>query len=241
MGLLVRREHSRKELGRKLRAKGIRPLALGALAWLFISALGLGLVYISLVYLGAHNAHLAANASTGVDVLTRYVEHTFGNPGLWLLATVILLACLTTGVGLVSACGVYFSQLLPLSYRAVVILISAFSLGAANLGLAQLIAIAVPVLYTIYPVAIALVGLNLLSRCWRNPRTVFAPVLLVALIFGLVDGFKAAELQAWIPSLLLSLPGASMGLGWLLPVLVACALAAAWDRVRPCPPAHAAH
>lgn len=29
---------------RKLRAKGIRPLALGALAWLFISALGLGLV-----------------------------------------------------------------------------------------------------------------------------------------------------------------------------------------------------
>lgn len=28
----------------KLRAKGIRPLALGALAWLFISTLGLGLV-----------------------------------------------------------------------------------------------------------------------------------------------------------------------------------------------------
>lgn len=68
-------------------------------------------MYISLVYFGAHNAHLAANASTGVEVLTRYVEHTFGNPGLWLLATVILLACLTTGVGLVSACGVYFSQL----------------------------------------------------------------------------------------------------------------------------------
>ena len=67
------------------------------------------------------------------------------------------------------------------------------------------------------------------------------PVLLVALIFGLVDGLKAAELQAWIPSLLLSLPGASMGLGWLLPVLVACALAAAFDRLRPCPPSHAAH
>ena len=107
----------------------------------------------------------------------------------------IVLACLTPGVGLVSACGVYFSQLLPLSYRAVVILISAFSLGAANLGLAQLIAIAVPVLYTIYPVAIALVGLNLLSRCWRNPRTVFAPVLLVARICGLVDGFKAPVRQ----------------------------------------------
>lgn len=197
-----------------------------------IAALGLGLVYVSLVYLGAHNGHLAQGASTGVQVLTSYVEHTFGAPGMWLLATVILLACLTTGVGLVSACGAYFSQLLPLSYRAVVIIVSVFSLGAANMGLAQLIAIAVPALYTIYPVAIALVALNLLNRLWRNPRSVFVPVLAVALVFGLVDGLKAAELQALIPDAVLGLPGASMGLGWLLPVLVVWSIAAVLDRLR---------
>lgn len=202
-----------------------------------IAALGLGLVYISLVYLGAHNAHLAPDASTGVQVLTSYVEHTFGAPGLWLLATVILLACLTTGVGLVSACGVYFSQLLPLSYRTVVTVVSIFSLGAANLGLTQLIAIAVPALYTTYPVAIALVTLNLISRLWRSPRRVFVPVLLVALLFGLVDGLKAADLQALIPPSLLTLPGAAMGLGWLLPVLVVGIVAAAADRLRPAPAA----
>lgn len=149
---------------------------------------------------------------------------------MWLLAAVILLACLTTGVGLVSACGVYFSQLLPVSYRTVVVVVSAFSLGAANLGLAQLIAIAVPALYTIYPVAIALVALSLLSRCWHNPRRVFRPVLLVALGFGLLDGLKAAGLEQWIPSALLSLPGSSMGLGWLLPVLTVWVCAAVWDR-----------
>lgn len=204
-----------------------------AIAAGIIAALGLGLVYISLVYLGAYSAQLTPNATTGVEVLTSYVEHTFGAPGMWLLAAVILLACLTTGVGLISACGVYFSHLMPLSYRTVVIVISAFSLGAANLGLAQLIAIAVPALYTIYPVAIALVALNLLSGLWRNQRLVFAPVLLVALCFGLMDGLKAAGLEAAIPAALHSLPGASMGLGWLLPVLVTWAIVVVLDRLRP--------
>lgn len=223
-----------------VKSRGIRDPRLHtryAIAAGMIAALGLGLVYVSLVYLGAHNAHLAADASTGVQVLTRYVEHTFGAPGLWLLATVILLACLTTGVGLVSACGVYFSQLLPLSYRAVVFIVSAFSLGAANLGLAQLIAIAVPALYTIYPVAIALVALNLLNHLWRSPRRVFVPVLLVALLLGLIDGLKAANLHALIPDALLALPGADMGLGWLLPVLAAGAAATVVDRLRPVPAA----
>lgn len=216
-----------------IRSQGIQDARLQtryAIAAGVIAAMGLGLVYVSLVYLGAHSAQLVPDASTGVQVLTSYVQHTFGSAGMWLLAAVILLACLTTGVGLVSACGVYFSQLLPVSYRTVVVVVSAFSLGAANLGLAQLIAIAVPALYTIYPVAIALVALSLLSRCWHNPRRVFRPVLLVALGFGLLDGLKAAGLEQWIPSALLSLPGSSMGLGWLLPVLTAWVCAAVWDR-----------
>ena len=221
-----------------IRSQGIQDARLHtryAIAAGLIAALGLGLVYVSLVYLGAHSAQLVPDANTGVQVLTSYVQHTFGPVGLWLLAAVILLACLTTGVGLVSACGVYFSQLLPLSYRTVVVSISVFSLGAANLGLAQLIAIAVPALYTIYPVAIALVALSLLSRCWRTPRRIFRPVLLVALGFGLLDGVKAAGLEQWIPTALLSLPGSSMGLGWLLPVLAVWVCAAVLDRCRSTP------
>ena len=221
-----------------IRSQGIQDARLHtryAIAAGLIAALGLGLVYVSLVYLGAHSAQLVPDANTGVQVLTSYVQHTFGPVGLWLLAAVILLACLTTGVGLVSACGVYFSQLLPLSYRTVVVSISVFSLGAANLGLAQLIAIAVPALYTIYPVAIALVALSLLHRCWRNPRRIFRPVLLVALGFGLLDGVKAAGLEQWIPTALLSLPGSSMGLGWLLPVLAVWVCAAVLDHCRSTP------
>ena len=197
-----------------------------------IAALGLGLVYISLTYLGGHSMDIAGEVHTGAQVLTAFVQHTFGGAGTWLLAFVILLACLTTGVGLVCACGAYFSQLLSVSYRTMVVLLCAVSLIVANQGLAQLIAVAVPVLYTIYPVAIALVVLSLLSGCWRHQGLVFVPVICVALAFGLLDGLKAAGFAQWTPDGLERLPGAAMGMGWLTPVLAAMVAMALVDRAH---------
>ena len=68
---------------------------------------------------------------------------------------VISLACLTTAVGLVSACGAYFSEMLRLPYRAVVVAIGLACILVSNQGLAQLIALSGPVLVGIYPLAIA--------------------------------------------------------------------------------------
>ncbi len=195
-----------------------------------IAAIGLGAVYISLVHLGAHSHHLAQEASTGVQVLTLYVQHSFGPAGLWLLAVVIVLACLTTGVGLVSACGAYFAPLLGVSYRSVVLTVGLFAMGVANQGLAQLIVVAVPALYSIYPVAITLVALNLLSSLWRRPSAVFKVGLGVALAFGILDALRAAGAGAWLPAWLEQLPGQAMGLGWLLPVGTAVALTAMAQR-----------
>ncbi|WP_284334967.1 branched-chain amino acid transport system II carrier protein [Comamonas sp. NoAH] len=197
-----------------------------------IAATGLGLVYVSLIYLGAMSGTVVAADASGVQILTSYVERTFGTSGIVLLAAVILLACLTTGVGLVSACSAYFSQLLGVSYRTVVIVMSVFSAAVANQGLAQLIAVAVPVLYTIYPVAIALIALGLLSKLWRNHRRVFIPVMSVALIFGLIDGIKAAGFESILPSALTNLPGSSIGLGWLIPVALVLLAAVMLDRIR---------
>ncbi|MBS7350735.1 MAG: branched-chain amino acid transport system II carrier protein [Comamonas sp.] len=197
-----------------------------------IAAVGLGVVYISLMHLGAHSQGLAEGASTGAEVLSRYVQFRFAAAGQWLLAVVIVLACLTTGVGLVSACAAYFSPLLGVSHRTVVLAVGLFSMAVANQGLAQLIAVAVPALYTIYPVAITLVVLNLLSALWLRPSRVFVPALSVALGFGLLDGFGALGWGAWLPAWLAWLPGQTMGLGWLLPVALVVLLAAVAERLR---------
>jgi LIVCS family branched-chain amino acid:cation transporter len=196
-----------------------------------IAALGLSLVYLALFYLGATSQGIAGEAQNGVQILTTYVQHTFGIAGSLLLAVVITLACLTTAVGLLTACGEFFSGLLPISYRVVVVVLGCFSLLVANQGLTQLISVSVPVLVGLYPLAIVLVALNLLGGLWLSPCRVFVPVMTVTLLFGLVDGFAAAGFKHLVPALFSEIPLAAQSLGWLLPVLVTLLLSVALDRV----------
>jgi LIVCS family branched-chain amino acid:cation transporter len=130
-----------------------------------IAAVGLSLVYLALFYLGATSQEIAGEAQNGVQILTAYVQHTFGIAGSLLLAIVITLACLTTAVGLLTACGEFFSALLPISYRVVVVIFGCFSLLVANQGLTQLISVSVPVLVGLYPLAVigAMLGVLLLT------------------------------------------------------------------------------
>ena len=204
-----------------------------------IAAVGLSLVYLALFYLGATSQGIAGDAQNGVQVLTTYVQLTFGLYGSLLLAVVITLACLTTAVGLLTACGEYFSKLLPLSYRSVVLICGLFSLVVANQGLTQLISFSIPVLVGLYPLAIVLVGLSLLNGLWRSQARVFVPVMLVALLFGLVDGLSAAGLKSWVPGFIGHLPLAAEGLGWLLPVALTLLAAAVFDRLGSAPRAQA--
>ncbi|TWI53498.1 LIVCS family branched-chain amino acid:cation transporter [Pseudomonas duriflava] len=195
-----------------------------------IAACGLSLVYLSLFYLGASSREIAAEAPNGVAILTSYVSHTFGEEGRLLLAVVITLACLTTAVGLLTACGQFFSALLPVSYRAVVLIIALFSLLVSNLGLTQLITVSIPVLVGLYPLAIVIIALSLASRCWRSPSRVFIPVMGVALIFGLFDGMAAAGFKEYVPAVIESLPLAQHSLGWFVPVLLILVVAVLIDR-----------
>ncbi|CEG52099.1 branched-chain amino acid transport system II carrier protein [Stutzerimonas kunmingensis] len=196
-----------------------------------IAAVGLSLVYLALFYLGATSQGIAVGAENGVQILTTYVQHTFGTPGSLLLAVVITLACLTTAVGLTTACGEFFSALLPVSYRTVVVVFALFSLLVANQGLTQLISVSVPVLVGLYPLAIVLVALSLLDRFWVSPSRVFVPVMAVTLIFGVVDGLAAAGFTDWVPVLFTQLPLADQSMGWLVPVLVMLVFAVVTDRL----------
>ncbi len=200
-----------------------------------IAAVGLSLVYLALFYLGATSQGIAGEAQNGVQILTAYVQHTFGTLGSLLLAVVITLACLTTAVGLLTACGEYFSGLLGVSYRIVVLVFGLFSLVVANQGLTQLISFSIPVLVGLYPLAIVLVALSLLDDFWRSSARVFRPVMAVALVFGVVDGIAAAGGSELIPSFFSALPMADQSLGWLIPVLLTLALAAGVDRLLSVP------
>ena len=183
-----------------------------------IAAAGLAFVYISLFFLGATSATVAAGADNGGAILSLYVQSLFGPSGQLVLSVIVLLACLTTAIGLVSACSDYFSSLTPLSYKTWVIINGVACATVANVGLSQLISLSVPVLFALYPVAIALVALTFLRSRFPNPKAAYRVVVLVSLLFALIDGAKVAGVDV---SALKMLPLFEIGMGWLLPTTAA--------------------
>ncbi len=183
-----------------------------------IAAAGLAFVYISLFYLGATSGVVADGADNGGVVLSQYVQALFGPSGQLVLSVIVLLACLTTAIGLISACSDYFSSITKLSYKAWVIITGVACAVVANIGLVQLIALSVPVLFALYPVAIALVALTFVRHKLPNPRAAYRVVLLVSLLFALIDGAKVAGIDVSAFSVL---PLFDMGMGWLLPTTAA--------------------
>ncbi|QJD57942.1 branched-chain amino acid transport system II carrier protein [Pseudomonas sp. gcc21] len=197
-----------------------------------IAAIGLALVYLALFQLGATSGSLVEPGANGGRILAAFVQFRFGTAGSMLLSVVITLACLTTAVGLMVACGEFFSRIMPLSYSAVVWVFTLFSMAVANQGLDNLVRISIPVLVGLYPLAIVLVLVGLLVHGWARPQNIMRPVMLVALVFGVMDGLKAAGLMEPETTWLQALPLSSQGLGWLVPVVVMLVVAIVVDRSR---------
>lgn len=195
-----------------------------------IAALGLVLVYVSLFYLGATAGGLVTNPANGGVIVSTYVASLFGPAGQAVLAGIVSLACLTTAVGLTSACAEFFNTLWPrLSYRLLVVVMGVICALVANVGLASLISLSIPVLVAIYPVAIALVALTFLRPLYADPQRAFRVVLGVSLLFGVLDGMKQAGVNLhqldWMPLF-------TLGLAWLLPTVAAMLLMLAWPGDR---------
>ncbi|MEK6215578.1 MAG: branched-chain amino acid transport system II carrier protein, partial [Vibrio fluvialis] len=88
----------------------------------------------------------------------------------------------------------------------------------ANVGLAQLIALSIPVLVALYPVAIALVLLAFVRHKLPNPKAAFRVVTLVAFLFALIDAAKVVGIDV---SAFEVLPLFDVGMGWVLPTFAA--------------------
>ncbi|MEH7010852.1 branched-chain amino acid transport system II carrier protein [Neobacillus niacini] len=187
-----------------------------------IAGIGLSFVYISLSYIGATSAEAVGMQENGGAILSSVTSLLFGPFGSIILALVITGACLTTSVGLVAACGEYLSQRFTrLSYPVVVTILCLFSFTMANLGLSQLIAVSIPLLIMIYPIAIVLILLSLLHSYIPVTRAVYIGAIMGAGLVSIYDGLTTAGFEvAAITSGFAMIPFYSNGLGWLIPSIV---------------------
>ncbi|WHY01249.1 branched-chain amino acid transport system II carrier protein [Neobacillus sp. DY30] len=222
--------HRVKEMGIKT-AAAIRSYTIKAG---IIAGIGLSFVYVSLSFIGATSVEGVGIQENGGEILSSVTSLLFGSIGSIILALVITGACLTTSVGLVSACAEYLSQrFAKLSYPVVVTFLCLFSFTMANLGLSQLISVSIPLLISIYPIAIVLILLSLVHSYIPVFRAVYIGAIIGAGIVSIYDGLTTAGIEAAsISTALTFVPLYTNGLGWLFPSIVGGLIGLLFQYVR---------
>src|SRR5699024_12207857 len=105
------------------------------------------------------------NYTNGAKILTGASKMFFVRGGSLLFGVIVILACLTTCVGLINACSQFFSEIfLKYSYQTYVAIFVFIVLTVSNLGLNLILQLALPLLVFIYPIAIVLILLSIFHQ-----------------------------------------------------------------------------
>lgn len=200
-----------------------------------IAAICLALIYGGLVYIGAQVSGLGiydVNVDT-TELLVDVTNRVMGGVGVYILAIITALACLTTAIGLISATGNFFADLTKKenSYGAFVIIGSVVSALISMLGVSKIIAISAPILETLYPCAMTLVIIGLFSDKIRD-NIIFQIPAFVALVFGLLYVLVGKGLLVSFADFLGNLPLQEFGLGWVVPTLIGFVVAIIISKVK---------
>ncbi|KEI04032.1 branched-chain amino acid transport system II carrier protein [Clostridium botulinum] len=186
-----------------------------------ISSIALAVIYGGLMYLGASTNSIFPIDKPKGDLLIAITYMSLGDFGKIALGLVVSLACLTTSVGLTATVGNYFNEFSnnKVSYRTVVIITVVFSTIVSNIGLDTLVSCTLPVLVTMYPVAIVLVLMNLASNIL--PKNSYIGAIIATFLVSLYDGFKIAGFNmSSIGNIISYLPFAKAGFFWIVPAFI---------------------
>ncbi|KAA1037601.1 branched-chain amino acid transport system II carrier protein [Macrococcus equipercicus] len=196
-----------------------------------ISSSLLLLIYLSLAYMGGTSS--AHAFKDGTDILTYQSLRNFGSLGNLLFAAIVLLACLTTCIGLVNACAEFFHKIYgKISYQRWALIFSVMGFCFTTLGLETILSLAVPLLIFIYPVSIVLVLLSCVQVIIKGrSKYLFILPAAVTLLFSVLQ--IIAEQVGWFHGFYNMLPLSSLGLAWLVPFMIFSFIGFIMDRVIP--------
>ena len=207
------------------------PLVRGTILAGLGAGLLLGVIYVSLGVIGQIIPD-PTQYDNGAGLLADASYLTMGFTGQIVFGLIVLLACLTTAVGLIAATSEFFHVLVPrISYRAWAIGFTLLSFGLATMGLDTVLAVAAPVISFIYPPAIALIAVTLLQPVLHRHLTLrwtFRLTIWTAVVWSALVTLGADALIGWSPLHELSL-------GWVLPTVIALVIGVLIDARTPAP------
>jgi LIVCS family branched-chain amino acid:cation transporter len=204
-----------------IREKGVHDTKLLS-KYMSYAGIGAGIllasIYGILGYLGASSASVG-QTENGAQVLTIVMNELFGQTGILMLGLLFTLACLCVCIGLIISCSQYFEGVMPfLSYKGWATVLATVSIAVANLGLNQILSISVPILGTIYPVAVVLITLGLFNN--YIPKRVYLFTTMFTGLFSLLETMNTTFFGSALDSLLSIVPLYDKGVGWVLPAVV---------------------
>lgn len=186
------------------------------------------IIYLILIWIGATSLEYFKVSADGGIAFSQIANHFMGIPGEIILAIMATLTCLTTSIGLSTSFAEALHTRFPkISYAKWNAFTCLLSFLIANLGLDQIIAWSLPMLMFVYPLAITLIALSILSPLFKKARIVYIMTTLFTLIPALLDGITSApaiiSASAWAKALLKIdsyLPFASYGMDWVIPAIL---------------------
>ncbi|MDF2558345.1 MAG: branched-chain amino acid transport system carrier protein [Bacillales bacterium] len=187
--------------------------------------------YLIISYLGA-SAAIPGEVEHGAVVLSTVLNQLFGQGGTIVLGLIFTLACLSVCIGLITSCAEFFSTVFPkLSYIKWAIILCLASGFVANLGLAQILKVSVPILSLVYPMAIAIIVLGLVhERLPFKERPVYFMTISLVGLFTLVEVMNTTFLNGSLSELLSNVPLQTMGFGWVIPGFIGFAIGSIYEK-----------
>ena len=196
-----------------------------------IAAVLLGAVYVGLALIGTRSpGDITSETTEGTELLRAAASLTLGRGGVIVFAGIVVLACLTTAVGLLASWAGYAYTAWPaVSFNRQLTAGTLVSFVLANLGLKAILKITAPLLFLLYPLAICLVVVTLVDALAPGRlRAAYLWSVSVAGVLGLVSALTEA---GWtMPSDLLSRTGLwDNSTGWIVPALFALGIGLVLD------------
>lgn len=178
----------------------------------------LAFIYIFIAKIGADSVTPLGILETGAPVLAGSAKILFGNLGAAILAVIVLLACLSTSVGLVTCCAAYFMRLLGhFSYKTYAVIFCVISYLVGLFGLKTIIVSTIPVLMFIYPLLVALICLIFLDKFFGGRQCVYAWTIAFTFVMATINLLETAgvNLGSFETMLQTYVPLHTFGMGWI--------------------------
>lgn len=178
-------------------------------------------VYGGLLYMGACGSGDFPADIGNSELLVSVIKRGGGQFAMSALGVAVVLACLTTAVGQVSAIADFFSTLSGgrLPYRTMAVAASLVGMLIALMGLNKIIVISTPIFLATYPPCLVLMLLGIFRRVIPNDGG-YKGAIALTVIYSICEAVLSFVPIGPMQALVSAMPLSGAGFGWIVPSVV---------------------